>query len=587
MRPRTQASRPALSSLPRARLWYGLLLAVFAIFLVRLFYLQVIRHDYYQKAAQTTQLKEYIIPAPRGAIDAHDGDSVIPIVLNETLYTLFADPKFISDPAAAARAAAEVTGGNANDYEQKMQADSRYAILAKKLSKEQKTKLDALELKGVGTREEQHRTYPQGSLAAQVLGFVNDEGTGTYGIEQFLDDRLSGTPGQLKAITDAAGVPLVANQDNVNIEPEAGARVLLTVDISMQRQLEEILKQGVAAAQSDSGSALILDPETGAIKAMANYPTYSPAEFSKVEDPAVFNNPVVSSPLEVGSIMKPLTVAAGLDVGAISPDTSYYDPGFVVVDGARITNVEEVGGSGTRSITDILQMSLNTGATFVLKAMGGGEVNEQARTTWHSYMTDHYRLGRPTGVEQGFEAEGSIPDPHEGFGLGIQYANTAFGQGMTATPMQMAAAFAAVVNGGTYYRPQLVDQLTDAGGAVTDKAPEVLQHNVVSEQVGATIRDMLVYAVGENNPPAVREGYNVGGKTGTAQIARPEGGYYSDRYNGMYMGFVGGDRAEYVIVVRVNQPRKPGYAGSQAAQPIFTSLSNMLIDNFGITPKTP
>lgn len=584
MNPRNPIRPHFATSLTRARLWYWLLMVVFAVFVVRLFYLQVIRHDYYQKAALSGQLKEYEIPAARGVIDAYDGEQVVPIVLNEIRYTLFADPKFIIDPAKAAQAVAGVIGGNTAHYEQQMAADSRYAVLAKKLTKDQKTKLDKLELKGIGTREEPQRTYPQGALAAQLLGFVNDEGTGTYGVEQFLDDQLKGTPGQLRAITDASGVPLVANPDNVITEPRSGQRTLLTIDISIQRRVEELLKAGLEAARSGSGSAVVLEANTGAIKAMANYPSYNPAEFYKVEDAKRFNNAAVSSPLEVGSIMKPLTVAAGLDLGAVAPGTAYYDPGFVVVDEARVTNVEEVGGSGTRSITDILQMSLNTGAVFVLKAMGGGEVNQRAREAWHGYMSDHYRLGRPTGVEQGFEAEGLIPDPNEGYGLGIRFANTAFGQGMTATPLQMAAAFAAVVNGGTYYQPHLVDQLSDGEGEAQNKPPRVLRENVVSASVAQTVRDMLVYAVQENNPPAVRDGYNVGGKTGTAQIARPEGGYYSDRYNGMYLGFLGGDQPEYVVVVRVNQPGIAGYAGSQAAQPIFTTISNMLIDNFAVNP---
>jgi cell division protein FtsI (penicillin-binding protein 3) len=586
MRPRQPLDAQNGTSIQRIRIWYALLLFVFSVFLVRLFDLQILKHDYYQKAAQQGQFKEYEIPAERGAIDAYDGDKIIPLVLNERRYTLFADPKFITDSKSAARQTAQITGGQPLEYEEKMRADSRYAVLAKKLTKEQKEKLDALDMKGIGTREEQYRTYPQGSLAAQLLGFVNNDGEGKYGIEQFLDSELRGSPGQLRAITDAAGVPLVANGDNVSIQPEDGKRAVLTIDVSMQRLLEDILKSGLEAARSQSGSALILDPNSGAIKAMANYPTYNPAEYFKTEDAKVFNNDAVGSPLEVGSIMKPLTVAAGLDKGAVQPGTAYDDPGYVVVDGAKITNVEEVAGAGRRSITDILQMSLNTGAVYVLKQLGSGEINEQARAIWHDYMTNRYQLGKATGVEQGYEAAGNIPDPEEGYGRGIRYANTAFGQGMTATPIQMAAAMAAVINGGTYYRPHLLSQLSDADGNVEKKQPQVVREAVVSADVSAVIRQMMGVVVEKNLPVANRPGYSVGGKTGTAQFARPEGGYYTDRFNGTYLGFVGGDKPEYVIMVRVNDPKIAGYAGSQAAGPIFASLSNMLIDNFGVTPKT-
>jgi cell division protein FtsI/penicillin-binding protein 2 len=561
-----------------------------AIFGIRLFYLQIIRHDYYKKTALSGQLKQYQITADRGIIEAHDGDSVVPIVLNEKRYTLFADPKYIKDAEPVAAKIQKIIGGDQTDIEKKLKLKTRYSILAKKLPKNQKDQLDKLELKGVGTREESIRTYPQGDLAAQLLGFVDDEGVGKYGVEQALNKELKGTPGQLKAITDARGVPLVANTDNIVTKPKAGDRVLLTVDVSMQRQLEDVLKSGLDAAKSKSGSALIMDPYTGAIKAMANYPTYNPAEFYKVENGETFNNAAVSSPLEVGSIMKPLTAAAALNKGVVNPNSSYYDPSFYKIGDAKITNIEEDGGAGTRTVADILEMSLNTGATWLLMQMGGGEVNKQARETWHDYMVNHYRFGQSTGIEQGYEADGSVPDPNDGFGLNIQYANTSFGQGMTATPLQMGAALSAVINGGTYYKPFLVDKSTDSAGKLTTHKPQIVKLDVVSPQVSSEMQTLMKGVVdknyrlyGFNERPT---NYLVGGKTGTAEITKPGGGYYEDRFNGTFMGFVGGDKPEYVIVVRVNEPGIKGYAGSKAAAPIFTNLTNMLINNFNVSPRS-
>ncbi len=573
----------------RIRFWYALLLLVCGIFVVRLFYLQVIRYNYYSNAALKGQLKEYEIPAERGIIMAHNGDESVPLVLNEKRYTLFADPKFVKDPNSAAQSIQRVISGDGAEYERLMRAKTRYSVLAKKLDKNQKEQLDKLELKGIGTRESPYRTYPQGSLASQLLGFVNDDGVGKYGLEEALDKELQGISGELKAITDVSGVPLATNKDNILREPVAGKRVLLTVDIGMQQQLEEILKSGLEAAISDSGSALILDAHTGAIKAMANYPSYNPAEFYKVEDANLFNNANVSAPLEVGSIMKPLTVGAGLDTHAISANSTYYDNRFWRIDGAIVRNVEEDGGAGTKTLADILQRSLNTGASWVLMQMGGGEINQKARQTWYDYMTNHYNFGKITGVEQGYEAEGYIPSPTEGFGLNIQYANTTFGQGMSATTLQMATAFAALVNGGTYYKPHLVDKLIDAGSKETAQPPNVVRRNVVAESVSQEIRNLLEYGFSKNRhvygATVARPEYLIGGKTGTAQITKPEGGYYDDRYNGTFMGFVGGDEAQYVIIVRVNEPKIPGYAGSKGAGPIFVRLTNMLIDNFGVKPK--
>ena len=586
-----QQSESVLNPLARIRLWYALLLVVCSLFVVRLFYLQVIRHDHYQKAALSSQLKEYEIPPERGVIEAHSGSETVPIVLNQKLYTLYADPVYVKDARQAGDGLARAVGGNAAEYEKLLKLeDTRYVVLAKKLSKEQSEAVNKLELKGVGTREVPYRTYPQGALAAQMLGFVNDEGEGKYGIEQALDQTLRGTPGQLKAITDASGVPLAANEDNVNIEPKAGERVVLTMDVRMQQQLEDALKHGLKRAQSESGSAVIMDAQTGAIRAMANYPSFNPADFAKVTDGSVFSNAAVAEPLEIGSIMKPLTAAAALDLGVIHKDQTYYDPAQYTIDNATVRNIEEDGGAGTRSIRDILQLSLNTGATWLLMQMGGGQINQQARERWYDYMTKHYQLGKPTGVEQGYEAPGVIPDPNDGFGLNIRYANASFGQGMTATPLQMAGALASVVNGGTYYQPHLVEKTINSEGKEHSDYPKKVRENVVSREVGRTISDMMQYTLEKNRHiygiTQDFSKYRVGGKTGTAEVARPEGGYYENIFNGMFMGFVGGDQAEYVIVVRVNKPKIPGYAGSTAAAPLFIDLATMLIHNFGVSPRS-
>ncbi len=585
-----QKSNKTTSLTARINIWYGLMLFIMAVFLIRLFYLQIIKHDYYSKAALAGQLKQYEIPPERGIIEAHDGEGTVPIVLNETLYTLFADPKFIKNPTEAAAKVQSIIGGNAGDYEQLMKQDTRYAVLGKKLTKDQKQKLDALDIKGLGTRDEPHRTYPQDDLAAQVLGFVNDDGEGKYGVEQALDSTLKGSPGRLKAITDAQGVPLLSNDDNVIVQPKNGQSVLLTIDVSMQRQLQDILRHGIKRVNAKSGSAIIMDPNTGEIKAMANYPTYKPAEFYKVKEADVFANSAVSSPLEVGSIMKILTTSAALDQNVISTKTTYYDPNQFVIDGYKITNVEQNGGPQRRSIEDILQLSLNTGATWMLMQMGGGEVNAKARTIWHDYMVNHFQLGMPTGIEQGYEAPGTIPDPNKGFALDLQFANTAFGQGMTATPLQMAAALSSIINGGTYYRPRLIDTIADSNGKKEIKKPEIIKTGVIKQSVSKDIQALMQYVVSQNHsaygmpnlPPAI---YSIGGKTGTAQIPNPKGGYYTDKFNGTFIGFVGGNKPQYVIAVRVNEPHINNYAGRGAAAPIFSDLAMMLINNFNVTPK--
>ncbi len=567
----------------RINIWYTLLVLVFGVFTIRLFYLQVFRHDFYQKTALSGQLKQYDILAERGVIRALDGNNTVPLVLNEKRYNIIADPKLIKDPGKSAELLAPVLGMQVDEVKNKLSENSRYVILAKKQTKVTHEKVTGLDLIGVFQDEVSVRTYPQGELSAQLLGFVDDTNVGRYGIEESLDTLLHGKDGRLKAITDQKGVPLLAAGDNVLVDPIEGEDVVLTIDVGMQRQLEDILKSGLDAAKSKSGSALILNTKTGAVKAMANFPTYSPADFSKVQDATVFMNAAVSSPLEVGSIMKPLTAAAALQYGVINKDTTYYDPARFRVDDATITNIEEDGGPGTRSIADILQLSLNTGATWMLMQMGGGSINEQGRTKWYDFMTAKYGFGTKTGIEQGYEDGGLVPSPTEGYGLNIQYANTAFGQGMTATPLQMGAALSAVINGGTYYKPTLVQKTVKKDGTQHVRQPQAVRSGVVSPQVSKDMRDFMTYIVSKNNLPAVRSGYTVGGKTGTAEIAKKSGGYHDDKYNGTYLGFVGKDQPEYVIVVRVNEPGIAGYAGARAAAPIFAALSNMLIDSFNVT----
>ncbi len=572
------------SSIKRIKIYYIALVLISIIIGVRLFYLQVLKHDYYENLALSSQLKQFEIPADRGGIYAYDGTEIVPLVLNETRYRIVADPEIITDSEKTAKDLESVVNIPADQIKSIIERDSRYEIIANKQTKEVKDKIDSLKLAGIFTNEKVPlRVYIQGSIAGQILGFVNDEAEGNYGIEQYFNDELTGTPGRVKALTDQNNVPLLATSDNLLVDPVDGKDIVLTIDVAMQRQVEEILKNGLDKALSSSGSIIIMDPRTGSIKAMANYPSYDPAKFSEIEDPAIFTNPSVSEPLEPGSIMKTLTASAALDSGSVTADQTYYDPSFFKVDDAVVKNIEEDGGASQRSISDILQFSLNTGASWLLMQMGGGELNEQGRIVWHDYMTNHFGLGKQTGIEQGYEAEGIVPDPIEGYGLNIQYANTAFGQGMTATPLQMVTALSAVLNGGTYYRPTLISGTIYDSGDVESTKPDALKSGIVKKSTSDSIIKFMNNVAVKNNKSSTREGYQVGGKTGTAEIANPNGGYYEDKFNGTYVGYVGGDEPEYAIFVRVNEPKIGGYAGSKAAGPIFSSLTNMLIDNFTVS----
>lgn len=580
----------------RVRWLYGVLIAIVALFGLRLFYVQVIRYSYYKNAALSDQLKQYSIPATRGIIEVHDGDNIVPVVLNQQLFTLYADPTFITDADQAAVKLASITGGSATDYARLMRtADTRYVVLAKKLSNEQSQKVLALKLPGVGTQGLDYRTYPQGNTAAQLLGFVDTNGSGQYGLEQALNDELKGKAGQVKAVTDVNGVPLAATKGNTETAPVDGDDVVTTIDLSMQVQMEQILAKEYQKTKSKQLSAVIIDPNTGQIKAMANYPTYDPANYQDVTDPSVFQNAAVANAIEPGSTMKTLTTSAALDQGAITADETFYDPAHWLVDGFNITDIEEDGGARQQSIASILSLSLNTGATWMLMQMsqpGGTQITQHGIDQWYNYLTRHFRFGQYTNVEQGYESSGVVPaDKSSTPAIELTFANTSFGQSIQVTALQMASALSSVVNGGTYYQPTLIDQTVAANGKTTTNKPKVVERNVVKPSTGQALIPLMENVV----TTYLHEGYGymsfpsnylVGGKTGTAQVASPEGGYYSDRYNGTYLGFVGGDKPQYVICVFNIEPHVNGYAGANGGQPVFADLAHMLIDNSFVTPKS-
>ena len=559
------------------------LIAIGAILVARLFYIQIIRHEHYQTQALAEHIKKFEILAPRGIIRLSDGTSSVPIVLNDQRYTIYADPKYVEDAQATAEKLVGLIGGDKDQLAKKLQTDSRYVVLAKKLTKDQADRVDALQLKGIGNKEISVRTYPQGTLASQLLGFVNDDGKGQYGLEGYLNDELGGKAGLQKAVTDVRGIPLAVSNDTILKKAEPGQDVTLTVDIGMQRIAEDALKAGIERTKAARGSVVIMEANTGAIKAMANYPTYDPSQFDKISDIGIFTNNTISGAWEPGSVMKPLLLGATFTEGTASPDTTYQDAGFVQVDDRIIKNSINWGAQ-TMSFHDVINKSLNTGAVFALKTLGGGEINAKARQTWYTYLTQHYFFGKPTGIEQDGEMAGVVSGPSEGDGLNVRYANMAFGQGITVTPLQLVAAYAALLNGGTYYKPTLINSRIVDGKTVAFK-PTVVKQGAVSATASAQVRDLLEKSLAINNVAALRSGYTLGAKSGTAQEADENGNYKTDAYNGAYSGFIGGDGVQYVMMVRLDEPKTAGFASGEAAK-VWAEISNKIIDNFALKPKS-
>ncbi|HET7713347.1 MAG TPA: penicillin-binding transpeptidase domain-containing protein, partial [Patescibacteria group bacterium] len=302
-----------------------------------------------------------------------------------------------------------------------------------------------------------------------------------------------------------------------------------------------------------------------------------------VKEYQTFQNAVVSDPYEAGSVIKALTMAAGLNEGVVAPNSTFLNTGSVQVEDAQIKNVLQVNGN--RTMTEVLQHSLNTGVVHVLKQLGGGELNRTARNKLFEYFSNHYSFGKKTGIEQSGESAGRLISPDEQEGNNVRYANMTFGQGMDTTMIQVASAFSATINGGTYYKPHLVGGYLEADGQVTAKQPEIVKPDVVKTSVSGDLREMLRVARVKTFPGVDKPGYVIGGKTGTSQIIDPKTGKYIDNNAiGTYVGFGGNNTPQYVIMIRVVDAKIGGYSGSVAAAPIFADISNWMLDYLKIQP---
>lgn len=565
-------------------------LVIMAVFVVRLFYLQVIRHDYYVAQANAEQLKQLVIPAKRGEIYAMDGGTPVKMVLNETVYTVFADPKVVDEPQKMIDLIHRVAGGNARPDLDKLlaQKESRYQILATKVTRKQAEMMKQENLRGLGFQEETQRVYPEGKLAAQTLGFVNNEGVGQYGIEEAMNDQLTGRDGLLQSVTDVSNVPLTIGDKNINKPAKNGQNIVMTIDRNVQAYAEKALAAGLKRSGATNGSVMVMDPQSGKVMAMANLPTYNPADYAHVTNAAAFNNATVSAPYEPGSDVKTLTMTAGLDKGVVRPNSTYNNTDYIKVEDRTISNAEK-GQTGNITFQHALNYSLNTGFVTVAERLGDGHnITRGARDIMYDYFHNKLHLGERTGIEVANEAKGIVIPPTDPDGGAVRYSNMAFGQGLDVTMVQVCAAFGTILNGGTYYTPTvLAGTIADDDGTFVPAAPKPAQHNVISSSTSNAIRKMIHDARAAFYAGKDKHGYYIGGKTGTSQTI--ENGHYVDNQTvGTYLGFGGSNNSpsgpKYVIMVQVSG-KGMNLAGNKDAMPIFTDISNWMLDYMKLQPK--
>lgn len=565
------------------------LLVAMAAFVLRLFQLQILQYSKYTEMARASQQRQFIIPAERGKIYMMDGKTPAPVVLNQAVYTVIADPHAVNDKEREQiiTSLREVAGGEMTDKaaERLSNKNSRYEVLAKNITRTQAEKLKEKNFAGILYQQGSLRSYPEGALGAHVLGFVNAAGEGQYGIEGALDKRLKGRDGLLQSVTDVRNVPLTVGKNNMRIEAKPGDNLVLTIDRNIQNQAEVALKKGIEAANATEGSTIVMNPKNGQILAMANYPTYNPAEFNKQKNPAVFMNSAAMVPFEPGSIVKSFSFATAIDKGAITPSSTYNNTDCIKVADRTMCNALK-GLGGTMTIQGAFNNSLNVGTITAIRRLGNGsQINLAARQTLYEYYHDKFGFGSKTGLELG-EAAGYIYPPDSVEGNEVRYSAMTYGQSMNLTMVQVAAGFSSLVNGGQYYKPTILGGTIDNEGRFQSTENKTLRQTV-SGNTSSQMRTMLSTArhssfLSKSDKP----GYEIGGKTGTSE-AVVNGLYTQKETIATYIGYGGGKNgAEYVIMVRVAAPgRGINLQGNIHAGPIFTDISNWMIDYMKIAPK--
>ena len=568
----------SLESVFRKRMvWLTVLLFVsFGIITARLAALQLAQGNDYQVQADDQRTSVRTIEPARGEIKIADKFSSQHTTVATSIKKpiVYAVPASMTARTAAAKALAPILGVSEQEILDKTADNNKkYVALKKQVSDEDKQKIEDLKIPGIAFDYEILRFYPEGNFLSQVLGFVGykeDVRTGLYGIEQAFNKYLTGVPGSLAQEGSASGAWIFgARRDKV--EALDGDTILLTIDKTIQFKAENVLKESVEKHQADSGSIVIMDPKTGAIQAMATYPSFDPNEYAKVTDAAVYNNQVTLGAYEPGSIFKPITLAAAINEGKITANSTYTDTGEIQVDGYTIKNSDKKA-YGTQTMTEALEKSLNTGMIYAKNALGNKKFKD--------YIM-RFGFGQPTNIEVS-ETKGDLRNLDGN--IGVNYHTASFGQGISVTPLQMVQAYGALANGGKMMKPYLVNARITSDGKMEETAAKQVGEPI-SVQTASTISAMMVNVVenGHGKRAGV-PGYYVAGKTGTAQVPKKDGGgYEANNTIGSFAGFAPVEDPKFVMVVRINHPRTVSFAESTAA-PAFGTMAQFLLQYYNVTP---
>ncbi len=544
----------------RIALFMGFALLFLGALLARAFYVQVVAAPGLQEKAENQHVRTVKLDAPRGTIYDRDGQ---PLAVSQTMATVYANPSRIGDPAGVAKRLAPILGCSEEQLVAKLTGDSYSECLARKIDQAAGQQVKELEIPDVWVVAEDKRIYPKGALAPQLLGFVGTDNEGLAGIEYENEEVLSGTPGTMQVVSDLSGNRLAT----VSVEAAVpGESITLTIDEDIQFETEKVLTAVVEEFEAKRACAIVLEPDTGEILAMANTPVFDTNAFSSVEEPDR-RNMVVNDQYEPGSTFKMVVTAAALEGGLVTPETTFILGKEIEVYDRVVheSHAESVPDRRELTVTQILAQSSNVGAVQLGLEVGKTRLVEMIRRFG---FTEKLGIGFPG------EADGQMLAPEKWSGTTI--ANVPIGQGIAASPLQLAAAYAAVANDGQLVQPHLV---RDSSRPWTRR--------VVSSTVAAELRDMLTVTVEDGTGKLAQvKGYVVAGKTGTAQKVKTDGsGYAEDRYIASFVGMVPADAPRLVILVMVDEPANQ-HLGAYVAAPAFAQIADFSLKCLGIGPST-
>ncbi len=562
----------------------GFLMGIFIVAIVgvgwRLWFLQIYHADEYRNRADRQHITEAELVPQRGTIFVHDGDELYPVATNKAFGLVYVSPKDVAaeDYDRIIALLKEKLGEEAID-EARVRAklaksNDPYEVIARRVDENVARSIADARIAGLRTVPEVYRFYPAGEAAAQTIGFVGSDGKryrGRYGIEQAFNDVLAGKKGYVRQLRDATG-RWITLTDRVKQSAQDGANVVLTLDHAVQYEVEKILQDAVEQHKADGGSVIVMRPD-GTILAMANVPRFDPNTYNRAEDIGVYRNPIISDAYESGSVMKAITMAIGIDTGVVTPQSTYVDAGVVKIGGYNIHNSED-NVYGLQTMTQVLDKSINTGVIHVERLVGHRRFAE--------YM-ERFGFGSKTGIELPGESAGNLRNLKPPI-KPIQFYTASFGQGITVTLLQLAQSYAAIANGGMLMAPRIVDRIISSSGQEIVRPPREI-HRVMRDETARSVRKMLESVVLNGHGKRAKiPGYRVGGKTGTAQVAKRNAQGYDDSITiGSFAGLAPIDNPQFVIVVRINNPKDVQWAESTAG-PVFQKVMRFLLDYYNVPP---